>query len=167
MLREKTKRPNKAAKEIPAGEEMARLEAAAEASTVYDVSPFVAAYEAIDWGGRTADDYDHAIHLALGIGAGLVAQELAMEGAKRYPAHAELQKAAYILAPPKVTVSTRPPDPAAKGNMAWLKKHWDEYRGHWVALRGGQLLAVADSLDGLIEQVGEIKNTGIMVTPIW
>jgi hypothetical protein len=29
------------------------------------------------------------------------------------------------------------------------------------------LLAVADSLDGLIEQVGEIKNSGIMVTPVW
>jgi hypothetical protein len=167
MLHEKTKRPTKAAKEIPAGEEMARLEAAAEASTVFDVAPFAAAYEAVRWSERPADDYARAVHLALGIGAHLIARNLALEGAKRYPSHAELQKMAYILAPPKVTVSTRPPDPSAKGNMAWLKKHWDEYRGRWVALRGGELLAVADSLDGLIEQVGEIKNSGIMVTPVW
>ncbi len=139
----------------------------AAASTPYDVSPFVTACEAVDWAGQPADVYAHAVRLALESGAHLMARNLALEGAERYPDHAELQKMAYILAPPKVTVSNRPPDPSIKGNMAWLKEHWDEYRGKWVALRSGELLAVADSLDGLVEQVGEIKNTGIMVTPLW
>src|SRR5687767_14474298 len=123
MLREKTKRPTKKANVIPAGEAMDRLEAAAEASTVYDVAPFGAAYEAIEWNERTADDYARAIHLALGAGAGAhpIVRKLAMEGAERYPAHAELQKAAYILAPPKVISSTLPRDPSAKSDMAWLK----------------------------------------------
>jgi hypothetical protein len=108
LLQEKTKRQTKAAKELPAREEMAQLEAAAEASTVYDVAPFVAAYEAIDWEERTADDYARAIQLALSAGAGAhpITRKLAMEGSERYPDHAELQKAAYILAPPKVILST-------------------------------------------------------------
>ncbi|MCI0394981.1 MAG: hypothetical protein L0322_08570, partial [Chloroflexi bacterium] len=98
---------------------------------------------------------------------GLVARNLALEGAERYPDHVELQKMARILAPPKVTVSKRPPDPGIKGNMAWLNTHWDEYKGQWVALRGGQLLAMADSFEGIIDQVGPIKNTGILVTKLW
>lgn len=167
MLQEKTKRAAKATKVIPAGEAMARLEVAAEASTVFDVSPFVAAYKATDWEERTADDYDRAIHLALSIGAGPIAQELAMDGVKRYPDHAELQKAAYILAPPKVISSTSPRDPSAKSDMAWLKQHWDEYRGKWVAVRHGELLAAADSLDEIVAQVGELKNSKIMVTKLW
>lgn len=167
MLPEKTKRSAKATKEILAGEEMAHLEAAAEASSVYDVAPFVAAYEAIDWGERTAEDFDHALHLALGIGAGTIARDLAMEGAKRYPDYAELQKAAHILAPPRVISSTLPRDPSAKRDMAWLKQHWDEYRGKWVAVRNGELLAAADSLDEIVERVGELKNSKIMVTKLW
>jgi len=146
---------------------MAVLRAAAEKSDVYDVSAFVRAYKSMDWDERSADDFTEAVRLALNIGAHLIARELAMTGVQHFPDHPELQKMAYILAPPKVTVADRPPDPSARGNMAWLKRHWDDYRGKWVALRGGELLAVADSLDGLVEQVGEIKNTGIMVTPIW
>ena len=121
-----------------AGEAMNQLEAAAEASSVFDVSPLVAAYEAMDWHERPADDYARTVQLALGIGAHMVARALALAGAKRYPNHAELKKMAYILAPPKVIASNLPPDPSARGNMAWLKKHWDDYWGKWVALCGGE-----------------------------
>lgn len=152
------KRPNKS---------MDLLREAAEASDVYDVSAFVQAYRDMEWDDRSAADFVEAARLALDIGAIPIAQELAMTGVQYFPEHPELQKMAYILAPPKVTVSDRPPDPAAKGNMTWLKKHGDDYRGKWVALRSGELLAVADSIDGLVEQVGELKNTGIMVTQVW
>lgn len=146
---------------------MAQLEKAAAASDPYDVSAFVTAVKAIDWESRPAADYVGAVYLALNVGAHLTARHLAMAGAGRFPDHAELQKMAYILAPPKATISKGGPHPGIKADMTWLKQNWDTYRGHWVALRDGQLLAVADSLDGLVEQVGEIRNTGIMVTPIW
>lgn len=167
MLKERAKRPVKEQKETAAEEAMARLEAAAEASTPYDVAPFVRAYEAIDWEEQTADDFARAVRLALWVGAHLVARNLALEGARYYPQHIELKKMAHILAPPKATVSKGPPDPWVKGNMIWLKAHWDEYKGQWVALRGGQLLATADSFDEIIEQVGEVRNTGILVTQLW
>jgi hypothetical protein len=51
--------------------------------------------------------------------------------------------------------------------VAWLKQHWDEYRGKWIAVRHGELLAAADSLDEIVDQVGELKNSKIMVTKLW
>jgi hypothetical protein len=150
-----------------AEEEMTALEAAVEASTVHDVSPFARAYQAVHWQEHPADDFAHAVRLALSVGAPTIAQELAFKGAKRYPDHAELQKMAHILAPPTVSVSKASPRPGIQANRDWLNANWDDYRGRWVALRDGQLLAVADSLDGLSEQVGELQNTGILVTPLW
>ena len=148
-------------------ESMARLETAAEISDPSDVSAFVRAYKAMNWDSRSEDEFAQAVRWALWVGAHLIARDVAMAGAARYPDHAELQKMAYILAPPKVTVSKSGPHPDIEANRKWLKANWDAYRGHWVALKDGQLLGVADSLDALVEKIGEIKNTGILVTSLW
>lgn len=124
-------------------------------------------YREIDWSERPAEDYVRAVYLALNSGAHLVARNLAMQGAERYPADAELQKMAYVLAPPKVTVSKLPPKPGIRADRDWLQANWDTYKGKWVALRNGELLGVADSLDDLLKEVGEIENTGILVTQLW
>ncbi len=160
--RRKTKSGRKAAEA-----EMAALEAAVAASTVQDASPFARAYQAIHWNNHPADHFARVVRLALSVGAPTVAQEAAAKGAQRYPDHAELQKMAHILAPPTVTASKAPPRPGIQANRDWLNAHWDDYRGRWVALRDGELLAAADSLDGLSEQVGELNNSGILVTPLW
>lgn len=150
-----------------AAAEMAALRAAATASDLYDVSPFVRAYEQIDWQKQTADHIAAAVQLALDIGAHSIAHELAPLGAARYPKHLELQKMAHILAPPKVTVVEIPPDITWQRDREWLDAYEDEYKGKWVALRSGQLLGVADSFNDLVTQVGDTRNTEILITPIW
>jgi hypothetical protein len=145
---------------------MAALEAAAERSSVYDVSPFVTACEQVDWRERPAEAFVRGVRLALKVGAHIIARKLALEGAERFPEHAELKKMAHILGPPKVTVSNRPPEPVVGDNMAWLTAHWEEYKGQWVALRDGKVLATADSFEGVIELVGPVKNTGVLVTKL-
>src|SRR5690606_2618637 len=107
------------------------------------------------------------VRLALKVGAHIIARKLALEGVERFPEDAELKKMARILGPPKVAVSNRPAEPGIGDNMAWLTAHWEEYKGKWVALRDGQVLATADSFEGVIEQVGPVKNTGILVTKLW
>src|SRR6478672_1401696 len=87
-------------------EKMAALQAAAEAK---DEFGFVAARKAIDWAARPAEDFVRAVQWALLAGAFVAARNLAAEGATHYPDHAELQKMAYILAPPTVTISKQPP----------------------------------------------------------
>ncbi len=90
-----------------------------------------------------------------------------MEGLKSFPEHAELQKYEYILAPPKVTVVDRGGHPEIGANNSWIKKNREQYRGRWVAIKNGQLLASGKNHDEVVAQVGEIKNTGILVTVIY
>ncbi len=56
----------------------------------------------------TPDDVVHAIRQALEAGEAGQARQLALEGAQRYPAHAELHTYARVLAPPR-PVSCPPP----------------------------------------------------------
>lgn len=133
----------------------ARMEAAAEAA---DERSFIAAFERVDWTLQPPDAVMRAVRLAISADAPLVARKLATEGAQRHPEHAELQKAARILAPPRVIRSDLPPNPGMANNVRWLKEHGARYRGNWVAIREGQLLATADSLQALIERVGKHKD---------
>ncbi len=69
---------------------------------------------------RTPADYTSHITRALETGDPMSARQLALEGAKRYPDHAELQKFACILAPPpgKVVPSTPESRAATKADHA-------------------------------------------------
>ncbi|MFB2839668.1 DUF5678 domain-containing protein [Floridanema evergladense] len=95
------------------------------------------------------------------------AWQIATEGLKHYPEHKELQKYAYILAPAKITTVDRGGHPEIGENMKWIKNNCTQYRGQWVAIKNGQLLASGKNHDEVIKQVGDIKNTGILVTAIY
>ncbi|WP_199248179.1 hypothetical protein [[Phormidium] sp. ETS-05] len=95
------------------------------------------------------------------------AWKIATEGLQHFPDHAELQKYAYILAPPKVTSVPRDPNRDVQGDIDWLKQNRDEYRGRWVGIKNGELLAVGNSHDEIISVVGPVKNTGILVTKVY
>jgi len=125
-----------------------RLSQLARAAEAGDAQAFVTAYQAIDWATRTADEVERAIQWALAAGAHLAARALATNGAAQYPDAAELQKAARILAPPKL-LRRLPADPTIRANHEWLRSHRLDYHGQWVALRNGQLLANGDSLQAL------------------
>jgi hypothetical protein len=119
-----------------------------------------------DWSALTAEELVTAVRLVLRVNAVQLARQLSVLGVACYPDDAELQKLAYVLAPPRV-IAHGPADPGAGKDMAWLKQHRKGYRGKWVALRDGELLAVGDSVDELVDQVGPIQRTRIMVTPVW
>ncbi|MFQ5595210.1 MAG: DUF5678 domain-containing protein [Anaerolineae bacterium] len=118
----------------------------------------------IDWSTRPAADLARGVRLALAVGAHLFARNLASRGANMYPDHQELQKMAVVLGPPRV-VREIPSDPSVRANQAWLRDHADEYRGQWVAIRDGELLAVG-------ETAREARNcldsgAGVMLTRVF
>jgi hypothetical protein len=124
----------------------------ADATAAGDAQAFVTAYHLIDWSTRTPDEFERAIHWALAAGAHLTARSLATAGAAQYPDDAELQKAARILAPPKL-LRRLPAEPEKRANHAWLRVNRAAYRGKWVALRNGDLLATANAFHELTEQI--------------
>ena len=93
-----------------------------------------------------------------------MARELSAEGVRRYPHNSELQKYARALAPPKVVRSDLAPTLSIRANRNWLKEHVQSYKGRWVALRNGELQGMANSLDDLVEQLGDTK--GMLLTRV-
>ncbi|MFQ5419304.1 MAG: hypothetical protein ACE5FD_10800 [Anaerolineae bacterium] len=143
---------------------LARLELVANHLAPDDVAAFVTAYQEIDWDGREAGEFVQAARLALRVGAHLIARECALTGVERFPEHPELQKMARILDPPKARVIKSKPNTSWQYNKAWLQAHWHEYIGRWVALKNGELFAVADSFNELVAQTGDLKGKDILVT---
>jgi len=143
------------------------IEQLIKASQAMNESLFVTVANSIDWSIRPVEDYLKAVQLALSAGAHLKARHLAMAGGERFSDHAEMQKYTRILAPAKIVKSHLPPDPEGAKDMRWLKEHHDEYRGQWVALLHGELLATASSLKELIQQIGDPRGTNILVTQVY
>jgi Arc/MetJ-type ribon-helix-helix transcriptional regulator len=114
----------------------------------------------------TPEDLVQAMRQALETGEAGRARQLALEGAQRYPAHAELQRYARVLAPPTARVVPASPMSRAsvKANGAWLHTHRTAYYGRWVALRDGALVRAADSFEALVAAVGD--PTGLLLTKV-
>lgn len=140
------------------------LHAAAEAG---DERSFIAAFKRIDWTLQPPDALMRAVRLAITADAPLVARELATEGAQRYPEHGELQKAARVLAPPRVIRSDLPSDPGLAANVTWLKANTESYGGRWVALKDGILLKDASSFEELAADLGDLRAQRILVTKVF
>lgn len=144
--------------------EMALLEAA---SSISNGKAFAEIVNKIAWEYRPVEDFLKAVRLALSVGAHLQARKLAIEGGLRFTGNAEMQKYARILAPTKVLDAHLPPDPGAAADMQWLKIHRDEYRGWWVALRNGVLLASAKSRKELLVKLEDLKDKSVLITPVY
>jgi hypothetical protein len=144
--------------------EMLQLE---RAVLLEDEEEFIHLVNQMNWQIRCADDYLKAVKLALRVGAHLTARRLSQEGATRFPNHVEIGKYARVLAPVKTIRSDVPSDPGVAKNNLWLKRHRNEYRGSWVALRDGELLASGKSLQDVKNQVGPLKNSRILVTRVY
>jgi hypothetical protein len=125
---------------------------------------FVQAAHCIDWRQQTAEAIVRGVHQALAVGAHILARHLAIQGAELYPQDPELRKMAHILAPPQVRRTDLPPDPSLAENRRWIHAHADEYRGRWVALHQGTLLAAADSMKELRIQLDTTR--GVLITRI-
>lgn len=116
---------------------------------------------------NTPEEFIEATRTIINTGDFYGAQKLSFEAAQKYPDHREVQKIARILAPPKITVSKRPPNRDTWINQDWIKQNRMQYRGRWVALKDGQFLADGKNVDELVEQVGDIKGKGIFITAIY
>jgi len=143
---------------------MAELEHAASDG---NEKAFIDAANVIDWNHRNAEDLVKAVQLALSAGAYLKARKIAEQGAHLFPRHNELIRYTQVLAPPKVMKSTSSPHSKPKENRDWIMNHAQEYRGRWVALKDGKLLASAQSMRELINQIGDPKDGEILVTQVW
>jgi hypothetical protein len=80
------------------------------------------------------------------------ARSLLAEARERGATEPELDKLAEILAPPTFKLSPgRSADRSAE--IQWLREHWRDYRGQWVAVMGHELVGHAVELQDLMKQL--------------
>ena len=114
---------------------------------------------------KTPEGYIQAMEAALKKGDFYTAQALSIEAGKDYPDHGEVQRYAYILAPAKITTSPSDPErrKTIQANREWIKQNRNKYRNRWVAVRSGELLADANSLDDLVDGLDDTTNVLLTV----
>ena len=126
-----------------------RLEDLETSARIRDRGQFIRIAEGIDWSAHPADELLRAIDLALSMELADLAIRLAQQGKPLFPDHERVQQAAIVLAPPTVRTSHIPPAKGLDVSAAWLRVNASQYRGKWVAVREGQLVGAAQSLQEL------------------
>jgi len=132
-----------------------------------DIGKFAETVSSMAWDLRPIEDFLSAIKLALKCGAHEQARKLATAGGQRFLENVEMQKYARILAPSKIVNGLLPPDHDAAADMQWIKANGEKYRGQWVALRGGTLLASDFSRNELLVQLVNPKDKSILITKVY
>lgn len=83
------------------------------------------------------------------------ARKLLAEAQERGSSEPELEKLEKLLAPPTYKLTpVRDFDRSAE--MQWLKDHAKNYRGHWVAVLGSELLSHAPELSDLLRELDAV-----------
>ncbi|HEX9941804.1 MAG TPA: DUF5678 domain-containing protein [Thermoanaerobaculia bacterium] len=113
----------------------------------------------------TAEEFLEEIRQIFNSGTLRGAREVAERGLALYPDHPELRRLHYALRPFEVRVSTDPNhkmfDPTP--SYEWLKKNAHAYRGKWVGLQNGELVAAADSLEEVLQAFGDRDPRGSLI----
>ena len=103
--------------------------------------------------GRTPESFLEEIEKILNSGTLQGAREVAEQGLALYPNHPELRQAHYALRPFEVRINPHFKISDPSGSYEWIKSNAGKYRGQWVALANGELIAAAQSLAEIREAV--------------
>ena len=114
---------------------------------------------AINWSLYRAADLTRAIDLALTLDLVSLARTLAQQGSKLFPGETHLRDVLAVLSPPVVRGTRPAQDIHLKASQRWFKEHAPQYKGQWVAVRMGTLLASAPTLKELHEHIGTDGHT--------
>jgi hypothetical protein len=132
---------------------MTLLETSARA---HACTEFVALVEAVDWAERQPNELLKAIELALDLDMTALAISLAQQGGQLFPDNERVQQMARMISPLGIQVDRDTPHHTGiKQSSDWLNTHADQYRGQWVAVREGTLIAAAPTLVELEALIGD------------
>jgi hypothetical protein len=116
---------------------------------------FVALVEAVDWAERQPNELLKAIDLSLDLDMNALAISLAQQGGQLFPDNEHMQQMAQMVSPLGIQVDRDGSrHMGIKQSSDWLNTHADEYRGQWVAVREGILIAAAPTLAELEALMG-------------
>jgi hypothetical protein len=130
----------------------------ANAASTQNEDAFVQALCGVDQDSVGPDDYLDLIRLALAAGAHHTARELAATASARYPEDIAISRFTEALRPPELSKPSHERNAHNEAAQSWLRENAARYLGQWVALRGDELVASADSLQQLRKAAGSLRG---------
>jgi hypothetical protein len=91
------------------------------------------------------------------------AREVAERGLALYPDHPELRRLHHALRPFEVRVSSEPNSFDPRASYDWLKKSSAQYRGKWVGLDMGELVAASENYQEVVEALKDHDHRGTLI----
>ncbi len=114
-------------------------------------------------GNPTPESFLEEIQRIIEAGTLKGAREVAARGLELYPDHSELRQLHHVLRPFEVRVNPYWKTPDPRPTYEWLKKNSKAYRGKWVGLDRGELVAAADNLDEVLQALRDRDPRGTLV----
>lgn len=112
--------------------------------------------------GRTPETFLAEIQRIINSGTLRGAREVAEQGLVLFPDHLKLRQAHYALRPLKTqTIPYTYSDP--QPSYDWLKKNAAAYRGKWVGLDNGELVAASKSYQAVREALRDRDPRGTLI----
>jgi hypothetical protein len=128
---------------------------------------FARQIEVTDWSTRQPDELIQAVRAALNQEWLTIAHKLLERGVALFPENEEIQRIGRTLSPPIVRAVPGKPPQGLSASRLWLRAHADAYRGRWVAIYDGQLLAAAPSLEELRARIAPLEHpTSTIITRV-
>jgi hypothetical protein len=107
--------------------------------------------------------FDRALQLAVELNLIDLARDLVARAVSRHPRDRKLEHWARVLAPPEVKLSSRKTESAQHAEWDWLREHGQEYRGKWVVLSAGKLVAANEELATALRQARKRTSAPTLV----
>ncbi len=122
----------------------------------------------VDWKLASAERLDKAIGIALAFVDMRRVKQLTEIGLARFPENEVFSRVWRLFNPPPARVGKakwRSSAEALDNSMEWLQEHAHEYEpGHWLAVKSGQLIAEAPTLNELDEILDTLGGPEIVAT---
>jgi uncharacterized protein DUF5678 len=112
---------------------------------------------------RTPESFIEEIVAALGYGAEERARKITEQGLTQYPDHEKLLKYRHFLRPARSRVVPGPTLSDPRPSYEWIKRHSREYRGKWVALYKGELVASSESFDEILRATRNLDSPDMIL----
>lgn len=115
----------------------------------------------------TPEEYIQAIDNALNQGNFHQAKIISAEAVQLYPEHEKIKRYVRVLASHNLPFHQLASNKDTVTNLNWVIQHRHNYRGRWVALEKGCLIADASSVDELFEQLGSERMKDLFYTVVY
>lgn len=103
-----------------------------------------------DWVERRPEELERAISLSFSMNQTRLVRELAALGGRLFPGNKQLQHLAHVFAPTTGRiVKGSKPTTSLYDSMEWFSEHANEYKGQYVAVRDGNFLGAAATMEDL------------------